>query len=75
MVRHNLNRDKYKEHMSIVINQTDFNIFIMHFCVLFIAFLFASHRKELTPLSFIFIVLFPYAYITYVVIDLFMHSR
>lgn len=64
---------KTNEHMQVIISKYDYNIMIVNFCVLIVAFLIASKRKELSVLSGMFILLFPYAYISYVIIDIFMH--
>lgn len=61
------------EHMSIIMHKSDVNMFLVQFFVLFIAFLLASKRNELTTMTGIFILFFPYAYIIYVIVDAFIH--
>ncbi len=64
---------KTNEHMQVIISRYDYNIMIINFCVLIVAFLIASKRKELSVLSGMFILLFPYAYISYVLVDIFIN--
>jgi len=69
----NYPHDEHIEHMSIIMHETDVNMFLVQFFVLFTAFLLASKRNELTTFTGIFILLFPYAYIVYVIVDALIH--
>lgn len=40
-----------------------------HICLIVLAFFIASYRKELNNSLCVWIIFFPYAYITYVVVD------
>ena len=54
------------EHMTVVVDDT-LNISV-HICAIFIALLLAIQRKELNTSLFIFILFFPYAYFSYIIV-------
>jgi hypothetical protein len=65
-VEHMSETRKSKEHMS----GEDYLAYVLPMLLfLFISFAFASYRKELTPSTVLCIIVFPYAYLSYVAVD------